>query len=546
MAQPPTPDDEERLFDLAIVGGGVNGAGLARDAAMRGLGVLLLDKGDAGGGTSAWSTRLIHGGLRYLEHGELRLVREALRERETLLKIAPHLVRPLPLLIPVYAGQRRGPLLVRAGMLAYDLLSFDKTLASHRALTRDETLRLAPALRTEGLRGASLYMDAQVEFPERLVIENLLDARARGASVKTHARVTRIVVEDGRAVGVEYADELRGRAHDARGRTHEARARVVVNAAGPWVDEVLDGSPLARERLIGGTKGSHIVVAQFDGAPACAVYAEATRDARPFFVIPWQGRVLIGTTDTRHEGDLDSVAATEEEIDYLLAETNRVLPSARLARGDVLYSYAGVRPLPYTARGATAAITRRHFTRDHAPEVENFFSLVGGKLTTYRSLAEQATDLVFKKLGRSAPPCETARVPLPGASFKTGESFEQFSASFINECALPEATALRFVRVYGSRAEDLLEFARARAHLLAPLDDASDALAAEIPFAFEREMAATLTDCLMRRTMLGLNDESGLDVIEPAAEVAREYFGWGEARVRDELRLYQEYVRRFR
>jgi glycerol-3-phosphate dehydrogenase len=394
-------------------------------------------------------------------------------------------------------------------------------------------------LRAEGLRGAALYTDAQVEFPERLVLENVLDARSSGAVVKTYARVKRVRVEGGRACGVAYEDVLRG-------ATFEARARVVVNAAGPWVDDVLEGSRLAREPLIGGTKGSHLVVARFEGAPACAVYAEARRDARPFFVIPWHDRILIGTTDTRHAGDLDSVAATEEEIAYLLAETNRVMPSARLKRADVLYTYAGVRPLPHTARGSEGAITRRHFMRDHAPGVENFFSVVGGKLTTYRSLAEEATDLVFKKLGRRAPPCETARVPLPGASFGEGRSVEEFSAALINESGLHEATARRLVRVYGSRARDVLEFARGRAHSLAPLAPASDALAAEIPFSFEREMAATLTDSLMRRTMLGLNDASGLDVLERAAEVAREYFGWDDERAGAEVGRYREYVRRFR
>ncbi|HYN83815.1 MAG TPA: glycerol-3-phosphate dehydrogenase [Pyrinomonadaceae bacterium] len=541
MADKRPPDPTERTFDLAVVGAGVNGAGLARDAAMRGLDVLLLDKGDLGGGTSAWSTRLIHGGLRYLEHGELRLVRESLRERETLAtRVAPHLVRPLPLLIPVYEGQRRGPLVVRAGLVAYDLLSFDKTLDAHRSLSRAEALRLAPGLRAEGLRGAVLYTDAQVEFPERLVLENALDARTHGATVKTHARVTRVTVERGRARAVEYADELTGEAG-------EARARVVVNASGPWVDEVLEGSRLSRGRLIGGTKGSHVVVARFEGAPRCAVYAEAQRDARPFFVIPWNGRVLVGTTDTRHAGDPGAVRATEEEIAYLLAETNRVVPSAHLTRDDVLYSYAGVRPLPYTEAGAEAAITRRHFTRDHAPEVENFLSVVGGKLTTYRSLAEETTDLVFKKLGRRAPPCETSRVPLPGATLPAGEDSASFSESLVNESGLPPATARRLMRVYGTRAREVVEFALGRPLLLpAPLAPDSHALAAEIPFAFEREMARTLTDCLMRRTMLGLGDASGLDVVASAAEVAREYFGWDEARVSEEVARFKEYVRRFR
>src|SRR5215213_8273784 len=225
-----------RSFDAVIIGAGVNGCGVARDAAMRGLRVLLLDKGDIAAGATAASTRLIHGGLRYLEHGEVGLVRESLRERETLLrKVAPHLVRPLPMLVPVYAGRRRGRLTIRAGMLAYDLLSSSRSLPRHRMLDAAEALKHAPGLEPEGLRGAALLYDTQVEYAERLAVENALDARARGATVLTYARVERLLDEAGAACGVVFKDLLGG-------ATHEARAGVVLNAAGPWVDEVLGGS----------------------------------------------------------------------------------------------------------------------------------------------------------------------------------------------------------------------------------------------------------------------------------------------------------------
>src|SRR5215207_8488362 len=344
-------------FDVVVVGAGVNGCGVARDAAMRGLRVLLLDKGDIAAGTTAASTRLIHGGLRYLEHGEVGLVRESLRERETLLrKVAPHLVRPLPMLVPVYAGRRRGRVRLRAGMLAYDLLSPSKSLPRHRMLDAAEALAYAPGLEPGGLRGAALFYDAQVEYAERLAVENALDARARGATVLTYARVERLPVEGGAARGVVFTDLLGG-------ATHEARASVVLNAAGPWVDEVLEGSGAGGERLVGGTKGSHVVVRAFAGAPRTAVYAEATEDGRPFFVVPWDGKLLVGTTDERYTGDLDRVEADAREIEYLLRETNRAFPSARLTRGDVLYTYSGVRPLPRVAAGEEGAVTRRHFVR---------------------------------------------------------------------------------------------------------------------------------------------------------------------------------------
>ncbi|HKQ53737.1 MAG TPA: FAD-dependent oxidoreductase, partial [Pyrinomonadaceae bacterium] len=249
-------DTATQIFDLIVIGAGVNGAGVARDAAMRGLKVLLLDKGDISSGTSAWSTRLIHGGLRYLEHGELGLVRESLRERERLLSIAPHLVRPLPMLIPVYAGARRGLLTIRAGMILYDLLSRGKSLKRHRMLSKAETLRRAPGLAAEDLRGAALYYDAQVEYAERLVFENALSAARHGATVLTYSRVDNFIVEDAAARGVEFTDLINNTAHVARGR-------VLLNVSGPWVDLVLARGGRAGERLVCGTKGSHLVVDEF-------------------------------------------------------------------------------------------------------------------------------------------------------------------------------------------------------------------------------------------------------------------------------------------
>jgi glycerol-3-phosphate dehydrogenase len=241
MATRVPPDIASVSFDAIIIGAGINGAGIARDAAMRGLKILLLDKGDLASGTTSWSTRLIHGGLRYLEHGEVGLVRESLRERETLLRIAPHLVRPLPLLIPVYEQGARGAWTIRAGMIAYDLLSFDKSLERHQMLSPEETIIRAPGLRREGLRGAALYYDAQVEYAERLVVENALSAQAHGASVLTYARADRVIEEQGAARGVRFTDLLTG-------DTHAAHAPLVVNVAGPWVDEVLRSATHGAER----------------------------------------------------------------------------------------------------------------------------------------------------------------------------------------------------------------------------------------------------------------------------------------------------------
>jgi glycerol-3-phosphate dehydrogenase len=488
-------------FDVIVIGAGINGAGIARDAAMRGLKVLLVDKSDLGSGTTSASTRLIHGGLRYLEHFEFGLVRQSLRERETLLKIAPHLVRPLPITIPIYKHGKRGRATIRAGMIAYDLLSPGKSLPWHRMLSRRETLKESPGLNPQGLLGSALYFDAQVEFAERLVLENVLAAREHGAEVFTHSPVTNLVTEGDLVSGVELVSE---------GQSHFARADVVINAAGPWVDRLLERVPLQSPRLIGGTKGSHIVVPSFPGVPANAIYLEAQSDRRPFFIIPWNGNYLIGTTDVRFEDDPDKVRSELWEIDYLLAETNFVFPSAQLTRDQILFTYSGVRPLPRTSDTEEQSITRRHFIREH-PAAKNLLSIVGGKLTTYRSLAEECVDLVFRKLGRRSPPCTTAKEVLPGAV-----NFASFARDFKN---------VKLLRIYGSRAGEVVQ-----------IND--DAFTAQIIFAFEHELAQNLVDCFLRRTMIGLNGDLGLGKIEAAAEIGKRFLGWSDVRAKCEIENY--------
>jgi len=386
-------------FDVVIIGAGINGAGIARDAAMRRLKVLLIEKGDPGCGTTSASTRLIHGGLRYLEHFEFGLVRESLREREILLRIAPHLVKPLPIAIPIYKQGKRGRLTIRAGMILYDLLSRGKSLPSHRMLSRSQTLERWPGLNPDGLVGSALYYDAQVEFPERLVAANVLSAQKFCAEVRTHTRVMNLAVEDGKVSSVQFVSE--------DDQKELAEAAIVINAAGPWIDLVLEHVPVESPKLIGGTKGSHIIVPPFPSAPANAIYLEARSDGRPIFIIPWNKLYLIGTTDVRFEGNPDEVRCEPWEVDYLLAETNLALPNAGLTRDSILDTYSGVRPLPVTDDKDEQSITRRHFIREH-PRLSNLLSIVGGKLTTYRSLAEECVDLIFRKLGKAPPPCRTA------------------------------------------------------------------------------------------------------------------------------------------
>lgn len=533
----------ERPFDLIVVGAGINGAGIARDATLRGLSVLLVDKGDVGAGTTSRSTRLVHGGLRYLEHFEVPLVRESLRERETLLHIAPHLVHPLSFLLPIYEEHKRRPVLIRAGMMAYDALSLDKSLDRHRMLGRDEALRREPGLRPDGLRGAAAYYDAQAAYPERLALENALDARRLGAVVLPYMRVTGLERAHDRIAGVTLRDELHGTEHRARGG-------LVVNASGPWVDELLAGQP-AERRLIGGTKGSHLVVEPFPGAPREAVYAEAAGDGRPYFVVPWNDLYLIGTTDTRFDGDLDAVVATDEEVAYLIEETNRLIPGAALAPEQVLYTYAGVRPLPAPGVGSgrdaragdEGAITRSHVVYDHArrelPEgerIEGLVSIVGGKITTYRQLAQETVDLAVKKLGRKADKCRTHQLPLPGG---TAYPFEAFRERFRATSGLPAETADRLLRIYGTRAAEALDFADGAPELLEPFDPDTGALGVEVVFSLRTELAETLADVVARRTLAGYGAHAGLRAVGAAAEIAVRQLGWSDERASREVEAFR-------
>lgn len=525
----PKADSASDNYDLIIIGGGINGAGIARDAGMRGIRTLLLEAGDFGSGTSSWSSRLIHGGLRYLEYAEIGLVRESLRERRLLLEHAPHLVRPLKLTIPIYKGARRGRLLIRLGMLAYDALSFGKTLPSHEMLGRSEVLDVAPALNAEGLVGAATYYDAQVSFAERLVLENVLDARAHGVTARNYARVVSITArEDGWHTVV---------AESSSGARQMSRARVVINAAGPWVDYVLDCAPVEQPDYMGGTKGSHIIVGEFPGAPTDAFYVEAESDGRPFFILPWNGQVLIGTTDIRIDGNPADAAASDVEIDYLLGETNRVFPDASLSREDIHFVYAGVRPLPRQEDGPESAITRAHIIKRHASPLDGMLSIIGGKLTTYRSLAEEAVDNVCSLLGRKRGHCPTRVSPLPGGS-AVADASESAPVRF---ASLAESGQNRLASIYGSRMHRLAAICQAEPALARSLGEGGLVLAAEVALAVREEMARTLVDIVHRRLMVGLAADYNTDLVTAIADVAAVEFGWSDADRDAELEALRDY-----
>jgi glycerol-3-phosphate dehydrogenase len=399
-------------------------------------------------------------------------------------------------------------------------------------------------LNPEGLKAAAFYYDAQAQYVERIAVENVVSACDHGAVVLTYAKVDRLIVEDGNVAGIEFEDVLNG-------ERYAARAPVTVNVAGPWVDEVLGGMEhYSEERMIGGTKGSHLVVDPFPGAPKTALYVEAREDARPYFIIPWNGRYLIGTTDIRYEGDLDCVVADEEEIDYLIDETNHVIPEANLTRDDVLFTYSGVRPLPYEPEGAEGSVSRGHIVYDHSqkyPKIGGLLSIIGGKLTTYRNLARETVNEVYKKLDRKAPKCRTGEVPLPGGA---AEDFEAFSEEFKAESGLPEELAQRLLKLYGVCAPNVLGMVSDDASLKVPLNSRASSetgiIGVEILYAFRRELAEKLSDVLLRRSMVGLGPKVGLGVDEAAAQVAIRHLGWAEERAEREVREYRDYIQRYK
>ena len=557
----------ERPYDVIVVGAGINGAGIARDAAMRGLRVLMLDKGDISSGTTQWATRLIHGGLRYLEHYEVPLVRESLRDREVLLRIAPHLVKPLKFVVPIYDRSSRGPGMIRLGLIGYDVLSYDKSVPNHKMLSREEALSEYPGLNPDGLKAAATYYDGQVEYAERIAVENAVSAVQNGATVITYAEVTRLLFEGERVVGVEFEDRLGGSG------TYQARASVTVNVAGPWVDQVLGGSGAVsvetgangdKGRMIGGTKGSHIIVDTFPGAPKNAIYVEARKDGRPYFIVPWNGRYMIGTTDLRYKDSLDYVSASEDEIEYLIEETNYVIPQAGLTRDSILFTYSGIRPLPYAPAGSEGSISRSHVVYDHAkgksaaggrikvhgggsPRAEGLLSIVGGKLTTYRNLGRQTTNVVYKKLGVKPPKSATDRVPLPGGHTP---SLATFSADFKARSGLTDVLAERLLKLYGARAYDVLAEAGDDSSLRMPLTANPPAvetalMGCEVLYAFRHEMAQKLADVLLRRTMAAYGPHVALDVDKAAAEVAVKHLGWSDVRARKEVAEYREWIKRY-
>lgn len=522
--------EQSASCDLVVVGAGINGLGIARDAAQRGLSVVVLEQEDICSGVSAWSGRLAHGGLRYLEHRDFALVRESLRERERMIQLAPHLVKPLRLLMPLYAHNRRPAWLIRLGMIIYDILSFDKRTGGHEVLNTEATKRRFPGIATGGLGGATVFTEGQVEYAERLCVELAVAAAADGAEIRLQARVEEPVLDNGKVAGVRYRDL-------ATGKLHEVRAPVVLNVAGPWIDRIFQRGAPAQPRLNGGTKGSHLIVDPFPGAPKDVFYYESKTDGRLVLVIPWMGRYMIGTTDIRFDDDPGDARCSASEMNYLLNEVNQLIPEAGLIPDDVLYTFSGVRPLPYAPGVVEAKIPRSHVLHDHAPSLPGLVTVVGGKLTTFRQLSEDAVDDVFKRLGRKSPPCQTAKLPFPGASFDAAALRRELTG-----LGLSETSAGRLISLYGARARQVVAEAKADPALLAVIHPATGAIGAEMIFAVRHEFARTLADVMARRVLLAFAPGHGLEAVPAIADLLGQRVGWDAARRSAEISGYHRWL----
>ena len=528
-----------RVHDLVIVGGGVTGACIARDAALRGLSVALIEKQDFSNATSAASSKLIHGGLRYLKNLELGLIRESLRERRMWLRTAPHLVYPLKLLLPTHSGRSRSedkPLL-RLGLTAYDLLAFDRAwlpdpdqrLPGHRALGVAETLALQPDLPTAELTGALEYYDCQMFSPERLALECLLSAAAAGAELCNYTIAEALLRDGPRVVGVRARDLLGGAPQELRGR-------LVINAAGPWADLLL--AELGDTQRLVRSKGVHIITRALTPGHALAIAGQRGH----IFLLPWRGHTLIGTTDEVYKGDPDNFRVTEADIAGLLATVNHHLPSAQLTRADVLHFYGGLRPLVDDG-ASTYNASRKSEVHDHARHggPEGLISAIGGKWTTSRHLAEKVVDLAANKLGRRLPPCTTAITPLPGGAIG---NFRKFVASQVRLHPRHEpALLLHLARNYGARIGELLQIIDADPTLARPLADGLPEIGAQVVHAQRCEMAVALADVVLRRTGLGTLGNPGEVALGTAARLMGGTLGWDRAeRMRQVERVLDHYV----
>jgi glycerol-3-phosphate dehydrogenase len=531
----------QESFDVAVVGGGITGAGVALDAAARGYAVALVEKADFASGTSSRSSKLVHGGLRYLQNFDLGLVREALLERQLMVKLAPHLVRPLPLVVPAFEGQRPDRLL-GMGLNLYDVMAVDKlrrrrrdadgeddaldwSPERHRIISGDEVAERLPALAARNPTAGYLFYDCQTD-DSRLVMTVLSEAERFGAVCANRLEVTELVEEVGKARGVCVRDRETGEIFDVRADT-------VVNATGVWADRLRPGElhDEAEVPVIRPSRGTHITLAHRtlplnDGAIVPA------GSGRSIFALPWLGSTLIGTTDNDYDGeDLDHIRPADADIEYLLDATNGFFGTS-LTESDLSGAYAGVRPLISTGDPKKSVdISRKAELYETS---SGMITITGGKLTTWRRMAKMTVDRIVERDDREAP-CRTHEIPL-------GQAVEGSELPRVE--GVPDAAYERLAGRYGHHARDVLAVAAERGELAQPIvEDGPPDLLAEAVHAARHEQARSIGDALLRRTRLGLlaaREVSGEDVAQRVASAMAPELGWDESAAREQAQAFLE------
>ncbi len=531
---PPPPSRAERLrllsaepFDVLVIGGGVTGAGAARDAALRGLRVALVEREDFASGTSSRSSRLIHGGVRYLEHGHLGLVFESSIERMRLLRLAPHLVRPLAFTWPVYEGARIPRWKLNAGLMLYDALALFRNVKGHRGLNARQVIESEPLLRSDGLKGGARYYDAATD-DARLTFANALGASEAGAVVLNHASVRGLLIEEGKACGALVVDQLTG-------QELPVRARALVNATGPWSDEIRKLDTHRDAPAVRGSKGVHISVPRERLGNRDALTLLSPVDGRVMFVLPAGTHAIIGTTESATRAHPAEVRASEKDVEYLLASANAFFPQAQLTRADVVSAWAGIRPL--VAKGYAGQGDAGSASREHAIDVSptGVITISGGKLTTYRVMARDVVNAVERQLGVPRRKSPTETLPLPGG--------DMLSLDAELEAALPTVghadVARHLVRAYGSRWRQVWSLTQEDASLAQPLAQGLPYLRAEAAHGVTHELVHTLADLLIRRLKVAFETKDlGAEAARAAAEVMAPRLGWDAEQTRLQLEAY--------
>jgi glycerol-3-phosphate dehydrogenase len=523
LAIKPRAPLEGQRFHVVVIGGGINGVAVARECARAGKTTLLLEQNDFASGVTSRSTRIIHGGLRYLEHGEIGLVRESLRERERLLRERSHLVQPTQFMVLLNEQSQRSAMKVRIGLWLYQRLAGRK---SNQSLGEMELKRVERALDAGHRWSIFNYEDAQCEFPERLVAERLTEAIDAGAVVRNHAEVLAVNVAHGRARGVLFRDRITGK--DAR-----VDAAWVVNCCGPWADRICQRSSIRTAKpMLTGVRGSHIVLPLFPAAPSNPLYTEAA-DGRPIFVLPWNEQLMVGTTEVADGGDPGRTEPSAEETGYLLSSVMKLFPKAKLSAHDVKYAFAGVRPLPYSQGNRPSAVTRRHFLHDHTGEgAARMISVIGGKLTTAASLARECA----RKIGIMVRETNTLAV---GPGVALDPMLDQAVLEIARAGSVSEESARGLVEWYGKRAMDIARMALVSAELRAPICPHSSHVVAEVVEAFRRECAVSLADVLLRRVPVALGSCWSESCSREAALRIGAVLGWDEYTIGANLEAFE-------